>query len=181
MKITISKIKMIVLTSVLSMMVYGAFAQNKEDAPNAAKPMDRHDLQVAPVPPPPPPPPPAPDAPDQLDDHGPMPIDLPDLTADQQAKIKKIDLKNMEAMTPHKNQMREKRAKMATLLSTQPVNLKEADLVAEEIGKIMVLIMKQQIRHDQEIRTILTPDQQIIFDARPKPFLGPGAMKKVRR
>ncbi len=172
---------MIVLTIVLSMMACGAYAQNKEDAPNAARPMDRHDLQVAPVPPPPPPPPPAPDAPDQIDDHGPMPLDLPDLTADQQAKISKIDLKNIEAMTPLKNQMREKRAKMATLLSTQPVNLKEADLAADEIGKIMVSMMKLQIRHDQELRTVLTPDQQIIFDARPKPFLGPRAMKKGRR
>lgn len=172
------------LATVLSMIISGAFAQNREDSPNAAKPMDRHDREVPPPPPPPPPPPAdAKEGPDQFDDHGPMPLDLPNMTDDQKAKIKKIDLKNLEAMTPLKNQMREKRARMATLVSTNPVNLKEADAAADEIGKIMTSVMKLQIRHDQEIRTVLTPDQQIIFDARPKPFLenGPGMLRKVRR
>ena len=67
--------------------------------------------------------------------------------------------------------MREKRVRMMTLLSTPPVNLKEADIVADEIGKLHGEILKQQIRHDQELRSILTPDQQILFDAKPKPFL----------
>lgn len=176
---------MIVLTTVLSMMMTTVFAQNKEDAPNAAKPMDRNDRKVAPVPPPPPPPPPpsadAPSHPGMDDETMPKCLNLPGLTDEQNLKIHKLELKNIEAMTPLKNQMREKRAKLATLLSTQPVSQKETDLVADEIGKIMVSIMKLQIRHDQELRSILTPDQQIIFDARPKPFLGPRSMKKVRR
>jgi hypothetical protein len=49
--------------------------------------------------------------------------------------------------------------------------MKDADQVADDIGKVASSILKQQIRHDQELRAILTPDQQIIFDSRPKPFL----------
>lgn len=180
MKTNILKTKMILLTALFSLMIAGAYAQNnRDDAPKAIAPVGRQDRDV-----PPPPPPPPTDAihhPDQQDDDGPMPLNLPDLTADQQAKIKKSNLKNLETMTPLKNQMREKRARLATLLATPPVNLKDADMVADEIGKIMTSIMKQQIRHDQEIRSFLTPDQQIIFDSRPKPFLGPLPQKKVRR
>lgn len=173
--------KMILLTACFSLLVAGAFAQNnsRDDAPKAIAPVNRQDREV-----PPPPPPPSGDAiqhPDQNDDEGPMALNLPDLTDDQQAKIKKSDLKNLQTMTPLKNQMREKRARLATLLATPPVNLKEADMVADEIGTLMTSIMKQQIRHDQEIRSFLTPDQQIIFDARPKPFLGPMPQKKVRK
>ena len=67
--------------------------------------------------------------------------------------------------------MSEKRARLTTILSSAPINLKEADEVADEIGKLEASILKQQIRHDQALRIILTPDQQIIFDSRPKPFL----------
>jgi hypothetical protein len=67
--------------------------------------------------------------------------------------------------------MREKKVHLMSLLSTQPANMKEAESVADEIGKIHASILKQQIRHDQEIRSILSHDQQIIFDSKPKPFL----------
>ena len=98
-------------------------------------------------------------------------LDLPDLTPDQLAKIKKTDLKNMAEMTPLRNQVREKRARLATIMATIPVELKQADILADEIGKTASAILKLQIRHDQELRAILTPDQQVIFDARPNPWL----------
>jgi hypothetical protein len=46
-----------------------------------------------------------------------------------------------------------------------------ADLVADELGKIHTLVLKLMINQDQALRNLLTPDQQIIFDSRPKPFL----------
>ena len=104
-------------------------------------------------------------------DQGHQGLDLPDLTPDQLAKIKKTDLKNMAEMTPLRNQVREKRARLATIMATIPVELKQADILADEIGKTASAILKLQIRHDQELRAILTPDQQVLFDARPKPWL----------
>lgn len=106
---------------------------------------------------------------------GPRPMDLPDLTPEQQEKMKKAGLKHMSEMTPLKNQLREKRARLGTLMSSNPFNQTQADQVAEEIGKMASEILKAQIRHDREIRAILTPDQQVIFDARPRPW-----MKKQR-
>ncbi len=42
----------------------------------------------------------------------------------------------MADMTPLKNQMCEKRARLATIMSTIPVDQKQADLIADGIGKI---------------------------------------------
>jgi Spy/CpxP family protein refolding chaperone len=128
------------------------------------KPMENASTQPSPPPPPPPPPPP------DMDDIPPL-IDFPDLTDQQKEKIRQADLKHMETMTPLKNQMREKRARLATILATPPADISSADKIADEIGRIQASMLKETIRYDQVLRTTLTPDQQIMFDARPKPFL----------
>jgi Spy/CpxP family protein refolding chaperone len=137
-----------------------------------------HELATTPAPSPtsstppiPPPPPPPPSPPDIDHDNMHPPMDLPDLTDEQQENIKKADLKQLEAMTPLRNQMLEKKIRLTTILTTSPVDIKSADQVADEISKVAAAILKTQIRHDQEIRNLLTPDQKIIFDSRPKPFL----------
>jgi Spy/CpxP family protein refolding chaperone len=107
--------------------------------------------------------------------RGPVPLELPDLTPEQHEKIKKAGLKHMSEMTPLKNQLREKKARLSTLLSTTPFDETQANQVADEIGKTASALLKSQIRHDRELRSILTPDQQVIFDSRPKPW-----MKKMR-
>jgi Spy/CpxP family protein refolding chaperone len=98
-------------------------------------------------------------------------LDLPDLSDIQKDKIRQADLKHTQAMTPLKNQMREKRAQLATLLSSPPADINAADKVADEIGRIQASLLIETIKYDQALRSILTPDQQIIFDSRPKPFL----------
>jgi Spy/CpxP family protein refolding chaperone len=122
-------------------------------------------------PPSPPPPPPPPPPPDLNDETAPPHLDLPGITDEQKEQIRKADLKTLETITPLRNELREKKARLATIMSTNPVDLNGADKVAEDIGKIQASILKARIRHDQELRKLLTPDQQILFDARPKPFL----------
>jgi type IV secretory pathway VirB10-like protein len=119
-----------------------------------------------PTPPPPPPPPPYVDQ-----DAVPPQLNLPNLTEDQKTKLDKLHLKQMESMTPLRNQIRGKRARLATILTTTPVDMNAADIVADELGKIHTAILKLMIRHDQALRDLLTPDQRVIFDSRPKPFL----------
>jgi Spy/CpxP family protein refolding chaperone len=170
MKTTIENAKWIILTLVFVMIASGIFAQKGSDTQKVIK-SDQAQVTPAPPPPPPPPPPPAEQGMESMRDTPPPAFSLPDLTNDQMEKIKKMDLKQMELMTPLRNQMREKKVHLMTLLSTPPANIKEADNVTDEIGKLEASILKQQIRHDQELRNILTPDQQIVFDARPKPFL----------
>ena len=100
-----------------------------------------------------------------------MQLNLPDLSPEQLEKIKKSDLKHMSEVTPLRNQMREKKARLESILTTIPLDQKQADLVADDMGKIVSALLKSQIRHDQELRGILTPDQQVIFDSRPKPWM----------
>lgn len=122
--------------------------------------------------PPPPPPPPPPD--DQEEFQGAARgLNLPDLTADQQEKIKKLRLAGLEKMTPLKNQLKEKRAHLASLLTEKNVNMTEVNKTADEIGGLMAQMLKNSIGTDQAIRALLTDEQRVIFDSRPKPFLNP--------
>jgi Spy/CpxP family protein refolding chaperone len=98
-------------------------------------------------------------------------FDIPDLTPDQHEKIRKARLKQMSELTPLKNQMKEKKARLSTVLTTVPFDEKQADQLADEIGKTVSAMVKIKIHHDQELRNFLTPDQQVIFDSRPKPWL----------
>jgi len=170
---TTSNVCRIILLLIVGMIAVTANAQEKVTNVSGQKIHHEVDPNAGaypshPIPPPPPPPPPPYN--DGLNDHPPA-LDLPDLSADQQAKIKKADLKNMSEMTPLRNQMREKRARMATIMTTSPIDLKAAEQVADEIGTTAAAMLKLQIRHDQDLRSILTPDQQVIFDSRPKPWL----------
>ena len=166
-------VSQIILVLLFGMIMITASAQDKHSGQGSNK-NQREQNPPPPAPPstdtypaPPPPPPP----PNEALDEAPVPLDLPDLTPDQQDKIKKADLKHISEMTPLRNQLREHRARLSTILTTVPVDLKQADQVADEIGKTVSSILKAQIRHDQDLRNILTPDQQIIFDSRPKPWL----------
>ncbi len=99
------------------------------------------------------------------------PLDLPDLSNEQREKIRISDLEHMKTMTPLHNQVREKKARLQTVLTTSPFDAKSADQLADELGKLGAAILKEMIRHDQGMRNLLSPDQQVIFDSRPKPFL----------
>jgi len=170
MKTNAESIKWIILTVMFSLIVSGTFAQRGNDQQNPRHPQDQFRGQAPDPPLPPSPPPPPPDI-DQPDFGNPPLFFLNDLTEDQKEKIHKVELKKIEAMTPLRNQMKEKRARLNTIVTTMPVDIKGAELVADEIGKITASMIKANIKTDQEIRTLLTPDQQVIFDARPKPFM----------
>jgi Spy/CpxP family protein refolding chaperone len=133
------------------------------------------------TPPPQPPPPPPPPSIDSNPKHPagrndmlpPLP-DLPDLTPDQQSQMKKATLEHIKSMTPLKNQLHEKTVRLRSIMTTEPWDARNADQVAEEIGKAETQMLKETIRFDRAIRSLLSPDQQVLFDARPKPFLNRG-------
>ncbi|MCX6306779.1 MAG: hypothetical protein NT040_17575 [Bacteroidetes bacterium] len=156
----------IVTTLILSLVITAVFAQ-KPYKPGHPEKANQEQALTPPDAPPPPPPPPIGDIPPAA----PPALDLPDLTDVQLEKIKQAGLDHMKIMTPMHNQVREKKARLQTILTTTPFEIKLSDQVAEELGKIETGILKEMIRHDQELRTLLTPAQQVIFDARPKPFL----------
>ncbi len=157
-------IAMIIL---LAMMTSAVYAQNQGRPGHPGKINQEFKAPAPPVPP-------APLEPPSFDNPGApaLPqLDLPGLTEDQKDKIFKSDMEHMKMMTPLHNQISEKKARLQTLLTTMPFDVKAADQIAEELGKIGTSILKETIKHDQELRTLLTPQQQVLFDARPKPFL----------
>ncbi len=173
MKTTSENLKLVLLTIILVMMTTGIFAQRQQKAPNAAKPAGLNEQQMElPPPPPPPAPPEPPQPPDQFGLMMSRGLNIPDLSEDQRQNIKKVDLAHLEKMTPLRHQLMEKNARLASLLVANPFDLKETEKIADEIGKIKSSKLKLQISHDQELRSLLTPEQKIIFDSRPKPFLG---------
>ncbi|MFZ4523474.1 MAG: Spy/CpxP family protein refolding chaperone [Bacteroidales bacterium] len=101
----------------------------------------------------------------------PPPLDFPGLTNEQKEKIHQADIDHLKYTTPLHNQLREKSARLQTLLTTSPFDTKQASQVAEEMGNTETSLLKEMIRHDQELRNLLNTQQQVIFDARPKPFL----------
>lgn len=167
----------IAITIMFSMMTTLIFAQNQDKQLHPMKANKEHASQPgAPAPPPPPPPPPPPLPAELYNQEAPvMPqLDLPDLSNDQREKIRLSDIEHLKTMTPLRNQVSEKKARLQTVLTTSPYDAKSSDLVVEELGKIETMIMKEMIRHDQALRNLLTPDQQVIFDSRLKPFLCKG-------
>lgn len=97
--------------------------------------------------------------------------ELPELSDEQKEKMKAIDLQKISEITPLRNQLMEKRTRLRSLISDQPFNEKEAFQVVDEMEKIESSILKIEIRNHQKIRAILNKEQQIIFDAKPVPFL----------
>ena len=97
--------------------------------------------------------------------------DLPGLTEMQQKQIKKEKLKNMQAMTPLKNKIREKHAHLVTLLSSDDLDMKDVNKTIDEIGALNAKMLQQQVSHHRAVRDLLNPDQKVIYDARPKHFL----------
>jgi hypothetical protein len=120
--------------------------------------------------PPVPPMPPDPSDTDGFEGHRPI-LNLPDLTPEQKTAIKKVDLAFMPQLTPLRKLVQADKAKLEALLAMHPSDVSETDKVSDEIGKTVSKLLKIMVQYDQSLRVTLSPDQQVIFDARPKPWL----------
>lgn len=118
-----------------------------------------------PMPPPPPPP--------GMDEENPAHPMIKGLSDDQKQLVKEYHLKQMQSLTPIKNKVMEKTARLNSVLSADSFDEKEARQLADELGDLKAAILKVNIETHRKIRGILTPDQQIIFDSKPKKFLRP--------
>jgi len=96
---------------------------------------------------------------------------LPGLNEAQKEEMKKADLKNLKAMTSLKNQIREKHAHLVTLLSSDDLDMKDVNNTIDQIGDLNSRMLKLQVSHHRAVRDLLTSDQKVLFDAKPKPFL----------
>ncbi len=92
-------------------------------------------------------------------------IRIPNLTDDQKTQINEIRTSGQKAALPVKNQLREKRAKLITLTTADKYDSKAVNSVVDDISKLEKTMMLFQIEHKQQIRSILTAEQRLVFDS----------------
>ncbi len=91
---------------------------------------------------------------------------LPDLTDAQKDQMKAIRIKGMKANQALKNQLMEKRAHLNTLSSADKADMKAINKQIDEISVLQASMQKVRAANKQEVRSILTDDQRVMFDAR---------------
>jgi len=90
---------------------------------------------------------------------------IPELTADQEAKLKEFRTKHLKEITPLKNELNEKHARLQTLESADKLDMAAIDKTIDEIAQIKAKLMKKHIAHRAEVASILTDDQKVFFNA----------------
>lgn len=93
---------------------------------------------------------------------------LPDLTEEQQSEMKRLRTEHLKSQLPMKNQLRELQAELQTLSTAENVNMNAIEQTIEEMGSLRVQMAKAQATHRQTIRSLLTEEQRVVFDSRPR-------------
>jgi len=91
---------------------------------------------------------------------------IPDLTEDQQTKIKALRVDHMKEMTALRNQTNELRAKKQTLMATDNADMKEINAIIDQMTNLQNKRMKLSAKHHQEVRNELNDEQKVYFDSR---------------
>lgn len=106
---------------------------------------------------------------------------IPDLTPDQETKIKAFRTKHLKEVTPLRNELQEKRTRLQTLQSADKQDLSAINKLIDEIASQKADLMKKHAAHRAEVASILTDDQRIHFNSNPGPRLGKGKRTKGER
>ncbi len=105
-------------------------------------------------------------------------LKIPDLTSEQESKLKKMHIAFQKDMLPLKNELGEKKARLKTVSTGDNVKMNEVYAVLENISAIKLNLAKKQASHRQEVRQQLNEDQQVWFDTHAP--LHKNGMKKQR-
>ncbi len=101
------------------------------------------------------------------DGDGPGPISRMgsalDLNDEQKSQIEKIHLDMQKELLPTLNELREKNAKLNTLISENESELKINQLI-DEISKLQATVRKGRISNHFKVRELLTDEQKVKFD-----------------
>jgi Spy/CpxP family protein refolding chaperone len=89
---------------------------------------------------------------------------IPDLTEDQQEQINTLRTEHWNEMDEFRTDMRILRAEMKDLTSGSDYDVKAADKKIEEISEMKEKMMKAQLNHRDEVRSLLTDEQKVFFD-----------------
>ena len=84
----------------------------------------------------------------------------------QREELKKMRTQQLKERVQTRNLLREKRAKLETLQTADKPDMKEINKVIDEIAAIQAQEMKTQAANRQKVRSLLTDEQRVLFDAR---------------
>jgi len=87
------------------------------------------------------------------------------LSDKQREEIRKIYSEQLKERTKMRNLLKEKRAKLEVLQTAEKPDLKEINKVIDEIAALQAQEMKAQAASRQKIRSLLTEEQRVYFDA----------------
>lgn len=93
-------------------------------------------------------------------------LGLDDLTPEQEARIRELQLKRMEQSLQHRNAMDELRVRRRSLMTTGDTDMAEVNRVIDQMAEKRAQWMKDNAAHRQQIRGLLTDEQRIIYDSR---------------
>ncbi len=83
----------------------------------------------------------------------------------QREEIKKIRTEQVKERTQTRNLLKEKRAKLEVLQTADKPDMKEINKVIDEIAVVQAKEMKAKAADRQKIRSLLTEEQRVYFDA----------------
>jgi Spy/CpxP family protein refolding chaperone len=89
---------------------------------------------------------------------------IPNLTEEQQSKIKEIRVAHLKEVQALQNQMGELKARQKTLSTAEKPDQKAIDANIDEITKNQNQLMKKSAATHQKIRALLTDEQKLWFD-----------------
>jgi len=88
------------------------------------------------------------------------------LSPEQQGKMATLRLSFTEKNLPLRNQLGEMRAKMQSLQTGDNQDLKAISKLIDEMSAVQAKIKKNAAEHRLAVRSLLTAEQKIMFDAR---------------
>lgn len=91
---------------------------------------------------------------------------IPNLTDEQEAKIDELRTAHLKEVTPLRNQLNEKRARLQTLESAEKADMNEINKTIDEIAQLKANIMKKGAAHRAAVASQLTDEQKVFFNSR---------------
>jgi Spy/CpxP family protein refolding chaperone len=93
------------------------------------------------------------------------PLQFLDLSEEQKDQIKEIHLAHIKDVQPLKDEVKINRAKVNALLKNDKPDMKEIVSLVQADGKLLTQIQIKNIEEKIQVRSLLTDEQKIIYDA----------------
>ncbi len=93
-------------------------------------------------------------------------LQLLDLTQEQKDQIKEIHLAHMKDVQPIRDEVKINRAKVDALLKKENPDMKQIVSIVETTGKLLTQIQVKNIDQKIKVRSLLSDEQKVLYDAR---------------